>query len=73
MNAFYKSNYKIKDVSKMCGIAPQNLNYYINGKYDYGSLHVDTALKLCYLLKLDFKNYLQVVKKTIKYFLFFLI
>lgn len=56
MDAFYKSNYKMKDVSKMCGIAPQNLNYYINGKFDYGSLHTDTALKLCYLLKLDFNK-----------------
>ena len=64
MNAFYKSNYKIKDVSKMCGIAPQNLNYYINGKYDYGSLHVDTALKLCYLLKLDFKKLFTSCEKN---------
>lgn len=56
MNAFYQSSYKIKDVSKICGIASQNLNYYINGRYDYGSLHVDTALKLCYLFKLDFKK-----------------
>lgn len=56
MDAFYKSNYRMKDISKICGIAPQNLNYYINGKFDYGSLHTDTALKLCYLLKLDFKK-----------------
>ena len=54
--AFYKSGYEKKDVSKLCGIASQNLNYYINGKYEYGSLHTDTALKLCYLLKLDFKT-----------------
>ena len=47
-----------------CGIASQNLNYYINGKYDYGSLHVDTALKLCYLLKLDFKILFESCEKS---------
>jgi len=64
MIAFYQSGYKIKDVSKICGIASQNLNYYINGKYDYGSLHVDTALKLCYLLKLDFKILFESCEKS---------
>ena len=56
LEAFYKTNYKMIDVSQMCGITTQNLNKYLNGKYDYGSLHTDTALKLCYLLKLDFNN-----------------
>lgn len=64
MIAFYQSGYKIKDVSKICGITSQNLNYYINGKYDYGSLHVDTALKLCYLLKLDFKILFESCEKS---------
>lgn len=64
MIAFYQSGYKIKDVSKICGIASQNLNYYINGKYDYGSLHVDTALKLCYLLKLNFKILFESCEKS---------
>lgn len=62
--AFYKSGYEKKDVSKLCGIASQNLNYYINGKYEYGSLHTDTALKLCYLLKLDFKTLFASCEKN---------
>lgn len=56
IDALYKTDFSISDVAAICDITKQHLNLCINGNFDFGAMHVYTALKLCYLLELDFEE-----------------
>lgn len=56
LDALYKSDYTISDICVLCGITVQHLNDYLYGKRDFSAIHVDTALKVCYVLGLDFED-----------------
>lgn len=56
LDQLYKTNYTISDICVLCGITVQRLNDYLYGKRDFSSIHVDTALKVCYVLGLDFED-----------------
>lgn len=63
-DALYKTDFSISDAAAICEITKQHLNMCINGNFDFGAMHVYTALKICYLLELDFEDIF--VKKSIK-------
>lgn len=65
IDALYKTDFSLSDVAAMCEITKQHLNLCISGNFNFGAMHVYTALKLCYLLELDFEEIF--VKKSIKY------
>lgn len=56
LDAIYKTDYSLSDVAKFCDITRQHLNRCITGNCSFALMHIDTALKLCYLLNLDFKR-----------------
>ena len=56
LDALYKTNYSLSDICVLCGITVQRLNDYLNGKRDFSVIHVDTALKVCNVLNLDFEE-----------------
>lgn len=56
VEALYKTDYKIKDISKFCGIADVKCVEYFNGAYNFENMYIITALKLCYVLNLDFEQ-----------------
>ncbi|MDD3414198.1 MAG: helix-turn-helix transcriptional regulator [Lachnospiraceae bacterium] len=64
VDALCRTDYELSDVAMMCDISKQHLNQCINGNFDFGAMHVYTALKLSYLLELDFEKIF--VKKSIK-------
>lgn len=64
IDALCRTDYALSDVAQMCDISKQHLNQCINGNFDFGAMHVYTALKLSYLLDLDFEKIF--VKKSIK-------
>jgi transcriptional regulator with XRE-family HTH domain len=64
IDALHKTWYKLTDVASLCGITRQHLNNYVNGKFDFKQMRTDTALRICYLLDVDF-DYAFCVEKTI--------
>jgi hypothetical protein len=49
-----QSEYSIPDVAALCGISGWHLKGCITETYDFTNMHIDTALKLCYVLSIDF-------------------
>ena len=56
LEALYKTDYKIKDLAHFCELAEKKCIAYLNGVYNFEDMHVITALKLCYVLELDFEE-----------------
>lgn len=65
-DALYRSPYSSADVAKFCNITGEHLNCCMKGKYDFRLIHIDTALKLCYLLGLGFEDTFVMEKKQLK-------
>lgn len=49
-----KTEYSIPDVAAFCDISRQHLWRCVNGTFDFSKMRIDTALKLCYVLNMDF-------------------
>lgn len=56
MENLLKTEYSIPDVATLCDISRQHLWRCVNGTFDFGKMRIDTALKLCYTLNMDFKE-----------------
>lgn len=55
-NALQDSEYSIPDVAEICDISRQHLGRCVNGTFDFNKMRIDTALKLCYALNMDFRE-----------------
>ena len=54
LDTLYHTDYTVSDLCFFCGITIQRLNDYLNNKRDFSGIHVDTAIKICYVLNLNF-------------------
>lgn len=64
LDALYRTDYTVTDLCTLCDITTQPFNDYLNGKRDFGLIHIDTALKICYILNLDFDSTFSSCKKN---------
>ena len=51
-----RTEFSVPEVAKLSGITSQHLKGCINETFDFDKMHVCVALKLCYILNLDFND-----------------
>lgn len=54
LDGIYKTEFSVSDTAVICGVSYSHLWGCLTEIYDFKQLQIVTALKLCYLLKLDF-------------------
>jgi transcriptional regulator with XRE-family HTH domain len=67
VDAIHRTNYSFTDVSSLCGVTKQHLYLCINGKADFNTMRTETALKICYMLNVDFDSVFDIVEKSTKF------
>lgn len=56
---FLNSQYNLSEIADFCGISKRHFISVVNGEREISTLRIITVLKLCYVLKLDFKKFTQ--------------
>lgn len=52
----YGTDLSVGDVASLCHVTRQHLGACLDGRYDIEQIHLSLALRLCILLKLDFRK-----------------
>jgi DNA-binding XRE family transcriptional regulator len=58
------SEYSNAEIASFCGVSGVHLKCCFNGTNDMSKMHIDTALKICYVLDIDFEKELRPVLRS---------